>query len=168
MISAIAVIGKNRELGCDNKLLWDIPDDLRHFRKITKGHPVIMGRKTFESIGSPLPGRTNIIITRDKNYKAKGCKIVNSIENAIKLAQSVPSPFQGGGQGEVDKEIFIIGGGQIYKQALPYCDKLYLTIVDNEPKADTYFPDYQEFTKLLNEEKKEYNGLEYKFIELTK
>jgi dihydrofolate reductase len=168
MISAIAVIGKNRELGCDNKLLWDIPDDLAHFKKITSGHPVIMGRKTFESIGSPLPNRFNIIITRDENYKINGCEVVNSIENAISLAKSILSSRSDKSQGEAKKEIFIIGGAQIYKQALPYCDKLYLTLVDDAPKADVFFPDYSEFPHIVSEEKKEYNGLKYKFIELVR
>lgn len=156
MISIIAVIGKNRELGKDNKLLWDIPDDLKHFKKITSGHPVIMGRKTFESIGSPLPDRQNIIITRDTNFKIEGCLIAHSIEEAFKLA------------GSNEREIFIIGGGQIYKQALPYAEKLYLTIVEDEPKADIFFPDYSQFKNVVSEEKKEYNGIKYKFIELIK
>jgi len=195
MLSAIAVIGKNRELGCNNKLLWDIPDDLAHFRKITSGHPVIMGRKTFESIGSPLPKRTNIIITRDKNYKVEGCEIVNSIENAIEIAKkschsSLRHSRVGGNlsketnvlytqipayagmtkkeKNDKECEIFIIGGSQIYKQALPFCDKLYLTIVEDKPKADTFFPDYSEFTKIISEELHEENGLKYKWIELIK
>lgn len=185
MISAIAVIGKNRELGCDNKLLWDIPDDLAHFKKITSGHPVIMGRKTFESIGSPLPGRINIIITRDENYKVEGCEVANSLEAAIKKAtqlchpESRPSGMKDpvsndsrdsspSAQNDSEYEIFIIGGGQIYKQALPFCDKLYLTIVEDEPNADTYFPDYSEFKNLVSKEKKEYNGLVYSFVELIR
>lgn len=159
MLSAIAVIGQNRELGCDNKLLWDIPDDLKHFKEITAGHPVIMGRKTFESIGSPLPNRTNIIITRDENYKVAGCEVVNSLDDAFKLVET---------RFNASEEAFIIGGGQIYTMALPYCDKLYLTIVEDTPKADTFFPDYSEFKTLEKEEKKEYNGLVYRFIELTR
>ena len=157
MISIIVVIGKNREIGCDNKLLWDIPKDMERFTKITKGHPVLMGDKTFESIGSPLPERTNIIITRDKNYKAPGCKIVYSIEDAIQL-----------GNKEDKEEIFIIGGGSIYKQTIDIADKLYLTVVDDAPKADTYFPDYSQFKNIVYEEDAEDNGLRFKFLELTR
>ncbi len=157
MISIIVVIGKNREIGCDNKLLWNIPKDMERFTKITKGHPVLMGDKTFESIGKALPERTNIIITRNENYKAPGCKIVHSIEDAIQLGK------------EVDKEeIFIIGGGSIYRQTIDIVDKLYLTVVDDAPKADTYFPDYSQFKNIVHEEEVEDNGLKFKFLELMK
>lgn len=163
MISIIAIIGKNRAIGKDNKLIWNIPDDLRHFKEITSGHPVIMGRKTFESINSPLPNRANIIITRNKDYHADGCAVVNSLEQAIKSVetQNFASPHG-------NDEVFIIGGGQIYKQALPYADKLYLTVVDDEPEADTFFPDYSEFKNIISEEKKEHKGIKYKFIEIIK
>ncbi len=156
-ISIICVLGKNNAIGYKNKLLWDIPDDMEHFKKITTGHTVVVGEKTFQSIGSPLPNRENIIITLDKNYKANGCKIVHSVEDILEMAKQ-----------KKDEEIFIIGGGQIYSLFLPYANKLYLTIVDDKPKADTFFPDYSEFKNIISEEKKEYNGLKYKFIELTK
>jgi len=170
MISIIAVIGKNQAIGKNNKLLWNIPDDLKHFKKITSGHPVIMGRKTFESIGSPLPGRANIIITRNEDYVAENCIIAHSLKEAIEKAQKtshtlLPSPLEGEGLGG---EVFIIGGGQIYEQALPLADKLYLTIVNDKPEADTFFPDYSEFKNVISEEKKEYNNIKYKFLELTK
>ena len=157
MLSIIVVIGKNREIGCDNKLLWDIPLDMKRFTKITKGHPVLMGDKTFESIGAALPERTNIIITRDKNYQAEGCEICHSIEDAIKL-----------GEKQDKNEIFIIGGGSIYKQTIDIADKLYLTVVDDSPEADTYFPDYSQFQNTIYEENIEDNGLNFTFLELTK
>ncbi len=130
MISIIAAIGKNNELGKENKLLWSLPADMKHFREITSGHTVIMGRKTFESIGKPLPNRKNIVITRDENYKKEGIEVVHSLEDAISIAR----------QGLA--EIFVIGGAEIYKQALPVADKLYITHVDAENKnADTFFPE---------------------------
>jgi len=151
MINIIAVIGKNQEIGKNNKLLWRIPEDMARFKKITTGHTVIMGRKTYESIGHPLPNRKNIIITRDKNFQAPGCRAVNSIAEAINSAQA-----------NAGSEIFIIGGGQIYEQAIPLADKLYLTIVDGAPPADTFFPNYDNF-KLISEEISESQGLKYKF-----
>ncbi|MEA1926501.1 MAG: dihydrofolate reductase [Patescibacteria group bacterium] len=156
MVSIIVVIGKNREIGCNNKLLWDIPEDMERFKRITTGHTVIMGDKTYESIGYPLPGRKNVVVTLDKNYKAEGCEVKYSLENVLNDAK------------EGSEEVFVIGGGQIYKQSLPYTDKLYLTIVDDAPQADTYFPDYSEFKKVLSEEKKEHNGIKYRFLELVK
>ena len=157
MLSIIVVIGKNREIGCDNKLLWNIPKDMERFTKITKGHPVLMGDKTFESIGKALPGRTNIIITRNKNYQAEKCEICYSIDDAIKL-----------GKEQDNKEMFIIGGGSIYRQTIDIVDKLYLTVVNDAPKADTYFPDYSQFKNIIHEETVEDNGLKFKFLELTR
>ena len=158
MISAIAVIGNNRELGCDNKLLWDLPEDMARFKELTMGHPVIMGRKTFESIGKPLPGRTNIIISRNKDFKADGCIIEDSIESSIESSKNSPG----------SEEVFIIGGAEIYNQALPYTNKLYLTVVDDKPDADVYFPNYSEFTNILCEEGQENDNYKFKFVEITK
>jgi len=160
-ISAICAIGKNREIGYQNKLLWDLPPDLKNFRKITKDNIIIMGRKTFESIGKALPKRINIIITRDESYQAKNCSVTHSLDEALQLAQAAKEK-------DKKKEIFIIGGAKIYTQALPYTSKLYLTLVDDSPQADTYFPDYSEFKNVLKEENKVYNGLNYKFLELKK
>ncbi len=156
MISIICAIGKNNEIGFQNKLLWDIPDDMQHFKDITTGHTVVMGEKTFESIGKPLPNRHNIIVTLDKDYKNSDCEVRYSLEEVLKEVK------------DKSEEIFIIGGGQIYKQSLPYADKLYLTIVDDSPKADTYFSDYSKFKTIIKKEKKEYNNLKYKFVELIK
>ncbi len=130
MISIIAGIGKNNELGKDNTLLWHMPADLAYFKKTTSGKTVIMGRKTFESIGRPLPNRRNIVITRDINYKKEGAEIANSLEEAISMSKM---PF--------DTEVFIIGGAEIYKQAINIADKLYITKIEAEfPEADTFFP----------------------------
>lgn len=157
MISIIAVIGRNKELGCNNKLLWNIPADLKRFRNLTLGYPVIMGRKTFESIGKPLPGRQNIVISRNAEYDNHCVYVAHSLDEAIKL-----------GKHYSDKEVFVIGGGEIYKQALSLADKLYLTVVEDSPKADTFFPDYSEFKKVVFEETHETDDLKYAFLELVK
>lgn len=152
MISIIAVIGKNRELGKDNHLLWNIPSDLKRFREITKGHPVIMGRKTFQSIGHPLPNRTNIVISREKEIP--GVIVVHSLDEAIEKANSTPGV----------EEIFVIGGGSVYAQAIGRADRLYLTVVDAAaPGADTFFPDYSRFTKVIEEFSHEENGIRYTY-----
>ena len=156
-ISLIAAIGENKALGRNNKLIYRIPEDLKRFKEITSGHPIIMGRKTFESIGRPLPNRTNIIVTRDKDFIADGCEVVHSIEEGIKVAVKVEK-----------SEVFIIGGGQIYEQSIRLADKLYLTIVEGEPEADTYFPDYAEFKKVVTKESHKSSGLKYKFLELER
>lgn len=164
-ISTICITNKNRAIGYKNQLLWNIPPDLEHFKKITAGHTVMMGDKTFESLGRPLPNRVNIVISLDKNYQASGCIVVHSIEEALERGKIEEKK-----SGNENEEIFIIGGGTIYKLMLPYSDKLYLTMVENEPKkVDTYFPDYSEFKNLVSEsETREHNGLKYKFIELTR
>ena len=155
-ISMIAAIASgNRALGLNGRLIYHIPDDLKRFKEITTGYPIIMGRKTFESIGIPLPNRTNIIITRDPDYMVDDCIVVNSLEEAL-----------GQCQGEI--EIFIIGGGEIYKQAIRMADKLYLTIVEGSPEADTFFPDFSNFKKVTFEEAHESEGLKYKFLDLEK
>lgn len=156
-ISLIAAIAENNALGKDNKLIFRIYEDLKRFKVLTSGHAIIMGRKTFESIGRPLPNRTNIIVTRDKGFKADGGEVVHSVEEAVETAKKVE-----------DNEIFIIGGGQIYKQSINFADKLYLTVVEGEPEADTYFPDYAEFKKVIFEESHETDGLKYKFLELER
>lgn len=158
-ISMIAAIASgNRAIGKDNKLIYHIPKDLKRFKELTSGHVVIMGRKTFESIGKPLPNRINIVISRDPSYAAEGIIVVHSLEEALRL----PSFAQG------DDEIFVIGGGQIYQQAMPLADKLYLTIVEGSPEADTFFPDYSDFKKVVFEEAHESAGLKYKFLDLER
>jgi dihydrofolate reductase len=161
MISLIAVIGKNRELGCNNQLLWKLPQDMQRFKQLTWDHPVLMGRKTFQSIGRPLPGRKNIIVTSQKDFEAPGCEVVNSLEDFLKQYKDNKE-----GQ-EKSEEVFVIGGGSIYEQSLPYADKLYLTIVDDAPEADVYFPKYEEaFSEVTRKEEGIDNGLRYAFLEL--
>ncbi len=156
-ISAIAAISKNRVIGKDGKLPWHIPSDLKRMRQITLNHPIIMGRKTFESIGRPLPKRTNIVITTQPNYQAEGIIVVHSLEEAIKEAEKVET-----------QEIFIFGGGEIYKMAMPIVQKLYLTVVDSDIQGDTYFPEYYEFSKVVYEAEMTENGYTFKFLDLER
>lgn len=156
MLSLIAILGKNRELGKDNKLIWNIPEDLARFRKITANHPVIMGRKTFESIGRPLPNRTNIVVTSDPYVRVGGVEVAGSLDEAIAFAKKSPG----------SEEIFIIGGGQVYAQAIDKADRLYLTVVDATAPADTFFPDYSRFTKIIAKESHESGGYRFDYIML--
>ena len=163
MISIIAAIGKNRELGKDNKLLWHIPEDFKRFKELTSNHVVIMGRKTFESIGKPLPNRVNIIITRNRTWAPLRCTISYSLEEAIEKGTTFAKASAS------QREIFIIGGAEIYKQGIQYADKLYLTLINRKyPKADAFFPDYSEFKKITFEENHNSGELQFKFINLTK
>lgn len=130
ILSLIAAIGKNNELGKGNDLLWKMPADMKHFREITSGHPIIMGRKTFESIGRPLPNRQNIVITRDKTYLRDSVDVVHSLEEAIEMSKR-----------HFDTEVFVIGGAEIFKQAMQLANQLYITRVEAEDKtADVFFP----------------------------
>lgn len=161
VVAAVAAIGRNRVLGNDNKLLWHIPDDLKRFKELTRRHPVIMGRKTFESIvgyiGGPLPDRPNIVVTRDHEWAYEGASRAVSVEEAIEQAQAL------------DSQIFIGGGAQIYAAALPYTDKLYLTLIDDEKEGDSFFPAYEtEFTKILHDEAREWNGVKYRWVDLER
>lgn len=131
IISLIVAMDENRVIGYNDKLPWNLPSELKYFRETTKGKPVIMGRRTYESIGRPMPERLNIIVTRDKNYKAVGCIVVNSMEDAIKAAKG-------------SDEIMIIGGAEIYKLFLPLANRLYITKVHGSFKGDTYFPKFNE------------------------
>ncbi len=160
-IIAIAAIGRNRVLGKGNDLIWKIPDDMKRLRDVTTGHPLIMGRKTFDSIisavGKPLPNRPHIVITRDAKWQHEGAIVVHSIEDAISKAK------------DLDQEkIFIFGGAQIYAAALPYTDVLMLTLIDDEKEGDAYFPDHAEFTKEVFREDREFEGLKYSWVDLTR
>lgn len=129
ILSLIAAIGRNNELGKSNTLLWDLPRDMKHFRETTRGHTVVMGQKTFESLGRPLPNRRNIVLSRDSAFTNDGIEIVSSPEELNELLKNI------------EEEVFIIGGGQIYKLMIEKADKLYITHVDETfPDADTYFP----------------------------
>lgn len=157
-VSIIAALSENRAIGKDLKLIWHIPEDLKRFKKITEGHPIIMGRKTYESIGKPLPGRTNIIVTRYTDYVVPMCLIYHSLDEAIDAAK------------EIDKqEIFIIGGGDIFEQSLPLVDKLYLTIIKGNYEGDTFFPEYKHvFTKEVFREEKRDGKYTFTFLDLER
>jgi dihydrofolate reductase len=141
MITMIAAAGENNELGKDNDLLWHLPDDFKRFKKLTTGHYIIMGRKTFESFPKPLPNRTHLVITRNKNYKKEGAVVVHDMEEALKISKE-------------DKQPYIIGGGEIYKLGLPFAHKIELTRVHGTfGDADTYFPEFsEERWKLISKE----------------
>lgn len=166
MLSIIAVVGKNRAIGKNNKLLWNIPEDLEHFKKITTGHVVVMGDKTFASLNRPLPDRFNIVLSLNPDFQAEGCTVCHSLEEGLKMAGEKEKELARANSRP--EEIFIIGGGKIYELALPLAGKLYLTLVDDTPEADTFFPDYGEFKNILSEEERESGGLKYKFMELTR
>ena len=151
-LSIIWAMGKNREIGLNNKLPWNLPEDLKHFKKMTSGKPVIMGYKTFQSIGKPLPGRKNIILT-SKKIRIEGCVVVNSIDEALKLVK--------------DEDTFVIGGSKIYEQFLKFADKLYVTFIDDEFEADSFFPNFDlSHWELVSEDsgiKDEKNNCDYYF-----
>jgi dihydrofolate reductase len=128
MITVIAAVAENNALGKENQLLWHLPDDFKRFKTLTSGHYIIMGRKTFESFPKPLPNRTHVIISRQANYQPEGCIVVNSLEQAIEACPKT-------------EEVFIIGGGEIYRQSIAVADKLDLTIVHASFEADTLFPE---------------------------
>jgi dihydrofolate reductase len=156
MISLIAAIGRNNELGKGNTLLWKMPADMEHFKRLTSLHAVIMGRKTFESIGNPLPNRRNVIITRDANYKQTGAEVVHSVSAALDLFP------------DKSEEIFVIGGAEIYKQFMSIADRLYITHIDAEDgSADSFFPEIIPvvWNEISHEEHKrdEKNPLNYTF-----
>lgn len=129
IVSLIAAMDRQRGIGIDNRLPWRLPADMKRFRDLTMGHHIIVGRKTFESIGKPLPGRQTIIVTRDRNYEAEGCHIVHSLDKAVALA---------GARGET--EVFICGGAEIYDLSLEIADRIYLTLLDADVMADAFFP----------------------------
>tara|TARA_B100000745_G_scaffold256499_1_gene179279 strand:- start:2782 stop:3279 length:498 start_codon:yes stop_codon:yes gene_type:complete len=154
-ISAIAAVGQNLELGKKNELIWRIPADLKRVKELTTGHPIIMGRNTYESIGRPLPNRTNIVITKNADYEAPGCIVVTSLEEALEEAGAVNA-----------EEIFIFGGASIYKEALPITDKLHLTEIDaSDSEADSFFPEYKsEFVPHETPYEESHEGLRYRHV----
>ncbi|WP_102263314.1 dihydrofolate reductase [Mesobacillus jeotgali] len=129
MISLIWAMDENRVIGYHNQLPWRLPEDLKFFKRVTMGHPIAMGRKTYESIGKPLPGRENIVITRDEDYGPEGCTVIHSIEEMLAYAAENKS-----------EEIFVIGGAEIFKEVLHHADKLYLTMIHHQFEGDTFFP----------------------------
>jgi dihydrofolate reductase len=159
-ISIIVAMDEKRGIGKNNELLFRISEDFKRMKGLTTGHPIIMGRKTFESIGRVLPNRTNIIITRDINFRVDNAIIAHSLEDAIEKAKRQPG----------NDEIFIFGGGQIFKDSLEkgLVDRLYLTVVKGDHSADTFFPEYPQFTKIIEKEEKESDGYQYTFLTVDK
>lgn len=156
MISIIVAIAKNGVIGDKNTLLWHLREDMIHFRTITSGHPVVMGRKTYDSIGRPLPKRTNVVITRDTELQIEGCTMAHSLTEAVEMFDS-------------SEEVFIIGGAQIYSQAMPIADRLYLTIIDKEYEGDSSFPeiDYNSWQQISCEKFERGEEFEYPFSFIT-
>lgn len=157
-ITLIAAMGKNRAIGLNGQMPWHIPAELQHFKRQTMGKTIVMGRKTWQSIGRPLPGRQNIVISRNSNYEAEGAEVVSSLQAAVDQSES--------------SEIMIIGGGQLYELALPMANRLILTLIDAEPEADTWFPQWQDSQWATGQVQKyaadETNPLSYQIVELTR
>ena len=165
-VSIVAAMDRNRGIGKDNKLLFKIDADFERMKKIIAGKPIIMGRKTHESIlthytrGKLIPGSRNIVVTRDPNYAnihTEGCIVCHSLDEALQKAKE-----------DNTDEIIIFGGANIYQEALPITDRLYLTVVDDDKNADAFFPDYSEFKKVVFEESHKEDGLKYKFLDLER
>lgn len=157
-ITLVVAMAKNRAIGLDGQMPWHLPRELKHFKETTMGHPILMGRKTHESIGRALPGRQNIVISRDPNYRAEGCDSAVSLEDAVSVANG--------------EEIMVIGGGQIYKAAFAYADRLVLTLVDCSPSADTWFPGWDEsewrVVARREEQADESNAFSYSVLDLIR
>ncbi len=140
IISIIAAMAKNRVIGRSGAIPWHMPEDLRRFRELTMGHTIVMGRKTFENIGRPLPGRLNVILTRQPDYRAPGCRVCHFLAEALTAGAGA-------------EEIFICGGGEIYRESMALADRIYLTVIDREYDGDTFFPDIPEgFVEMLRDE----------------
>lgn len=158
-LSAVVAMSENRVIGKDNQLPWHLPADLRHFKQITMGKPILMGRKTFESIGRALPGRTNIVITRDSHFNAPNCLVVNSIETALVSAGD-------------QEEVFVIGGAQLFQQMLAQIQRLYLTVIHKNFDGDAFFPELNmnEWREIKHEnhEPDDQNKYDYSFIMLDR
>ncbi len=154
-LSIIVAMARNRTIGVNNTLPWRCPEDLKHFKALTMGHHMIMGRKTFDSIGKPLPGRTTVVVTRDRNLKIEGCVVAHSLQDAIAACAG-------------DEEIFIVGGAELYRQALPLVDTMYITEIQQEVEGDAHFPDFskREWRETAREVKAQETPqpLEYHFV----
>jgi len=158
VITIVAAIGRNRAIGLDGQLPWHLPGELRHFKETTMGKPIVMGRRTWESIGRALPGRQNLVVTGDRLFNAEGCDIAHSLDEAVSRARGA--------------EVMIIGGGHLYREVLPYTDRMILTLVDCAPDADTWFPEWSEDdwreTAVRSEKSDAGNPYDYRVIELTR
>lgn len=153
----IAAIGEGRELGKDNALLWSIPEDMRRFKELTTGHTVIMGKNTYLSIGKPLPNRYNIVLCADQDFEAPGCHIVFTLEQTIAEAKK-----------NEKEEVFVMGGGQVYRAMLPHTDRLYLTLVRGRYAADTFFPPYPDFRRVISRVESGDEKYQYAFVVLER
>jgi dihydrofolate reductase len=163
LISMIAAMANNNVIGANNKMPWHLPADLQHFKRLTLGKPIIMGRKTYQSIGKALPGRLNIVITSDKAFFVDDAMVVNTCEQALSVAKA---------DSDSTEEVMIIGGGTVYRHFMPLCDRLYLTLIDLDVAGDTVFPDYhhpdwQELTE-QSHQADDKNPYAYQFITLAK
>jgi len=156
-ISIIAAIARNRVIGINNTLPWHLPEDLKRFRALTMGHHIVMGRKTYESLGRLLPGRTTVIVSRQKNYAVEGAKVAYSLQQAIALSAG-------------DSEVFVIGGAELYKEALELADRLYLTEINPEFEGDAYFPEFERTAWAATESEQHVSadGLNYSYLTLDR
>lgn len=156
MISFIVAMDKNRVIGKNNQLPWHLPEDLKFFKRTTMGHPIIMGRKTHESIGKPLPGRTNIVITRNQDYRSEGCLIFHTLNELLDYEK------------KQKEELFLIGGAELFQAAFPYANRLYITKIDHEFNGDTFFPEFNETNWIMISQEKgmkdEKNPYDYSFV----
>lgn len=157
IFSIICAIAQNRAIGKNNQLLWHIKKDFQFFKQKTLGHVLLMGQKTYESIGFPLPGRTTVVVSNDLSFNPEGVFLARTLEEGIAKAKELEK-----------EEVFICGGGSIYAQTIGLADKLYLTVVQKDFEADTFFPDYSEFTNVVSEKDDEEGEFKLKFLELTK
>ena len=157
-VSLIAAMGKNRAIGLDGRMPWHLPSELQHFKATTMGKSILMGRKTWESIGRPLPGRQNVVVTRNPDFIAPGAEVFGSLEQAIASSDT--------------DEVMVIGGGQLYAAVLPRAQRMVLTLIDLEPEADTWFPEWEASQWELKTEQRfdanQENPVSYQIIELTR
>ena len=162
-ISIVVAAAENNIIGINNTLPWRLPEDLKYFKALTMGHPMIMGRKTYESIGRPLPGRLSIVVTRQSAWHAEGVSIANSLVNAVELAEAYCVKKQ-------KQEIMIVGGAEIYRQALPLCQKIYLTEIHAKVQGDAYFPQLNEveWREINREDHRDIEGHSHNFSFITK
>jgi dihydrofolate reductase len=162
-IALIVAVSQNNVIGRDNQLPWHLPEDLQYFKSVTMGKPILMGRKTYESIGRPLPGRTNIVITRDPNWTAVGVEVVNSLDAAMVAGEEACKEAK-------SDEIMVIGGAQIYRDCLPLASKLYLTQVEAEIEGDAFFPniDFNQWQKIAETIPKTMDSYNYRFVVLQR
>jgi dihydrofolate reductase len=162
-IALIVAASQNHVIGLDNQLPWHLPEDLQYFKAVTMGKPILMGRKTFDSIGRPLPGRVNIVLTRDTNWTAQGVEVVNDLDAAIAASEKACKAAD-------TDELMIIGGEQIYRKFLPVANKLYLTKVEAEIEGDAYFPaiDSKQWRQVAEKIPEEVGNYSYRFVVLER